>query len=151
MGFLSLVKDIRVEKPKPVAASKARTFHDLVLATADEQISMLNGEKVYGTKRNKKTGEYSEKKCHLNGNVFIPKIGVKPIFETDQLTPATKEIAIQFWNAIKNYKEDPEDLAHMTKLEETIKSEKEKSKQTRSRNSKSYFTNPPTHDEGIED
>lgn len=67
------------EKPKP----RPKSWEEIVDNTIDEQIRIANGEFVKGSKK-KEDGTYPSKASWLKNGSAKPKIGIMPVFDTNQ-------------------------------------------------------------------
>ena len=79
--FAEFASQFLVTKEKPTPRPKS--WEEIVDNTIDEQIRIANGEFVKGSKK-KEDGTYPSKSSWLKDGCAKPRIGIMPVFETNQ-------------------------------------------------------------------
>ena len=106
MGLLSKYKKVTIEKK---SVSKSRSFEEIVDDTIQLQIDVNIGIPKYGTKRNKKTGEYNPIQSWWDKGVVRPKIWIKPLTgNSEDGFEMTKDEFGQFLESMKGWRDDDE-------------------------------------------
>jgi hypothetical protein len=125
---------------KPIAVKKAksqqRDFAKIVADTIDEQIRILDGEEIRGTKKNK-DGKYALKKSWRDpeGNVLI-KIGIRPLAENKNLSMSETEFRDFLHELSKCWDTDEEIKHEFARVKKLMEEEARKKRETRATNSK---------------